>query len=148
VVDSVETYLLSAADAEVVKIRADLMDAAGLELWTQAMKAGFPPSAEDRTAALGALAVSLDDPPARPAYTVAELLTEVVAPHPDLMAFEVRKHCRLYRVDGCMAELTDVSTDRGSTSTVAVESKDAAFVVATVERPGLTPGATPTTCGG
>jgi len=148
VVDSSEIYLLSAADADVVKIRADLMDVkhlrevddAGLELWTPAMKAGFPLLADDLLTALGALRVSLDEPPARSSYTVAELLGELVEPHPDLLALEVGKHRRRYLVDGCMVELTDVTTPRGSTRTVAVESEDAELVVATIERLGLSPG--------
>jgi exopolyphosphatase / guanosine-5'-triphosphate,3'-diphosphate pyrophosphatase len=148
VVDSSETYLLSARDADVVKIRAGLMDVkhlrevdvAGLELWTPVMKAGFPLLADDLVAALAALGVSLDAPPARTSYTEPELLSEVVEPHPDLLALEVRKHRRRYLVDGCMVELTDVGTDRGSTRTIAVESEDAALVVATIERLGLSPG--------
>jgi exopolyphosphatase/guanosine-5'-triphosphate,3'-diphosphate pyrophosphatase len=148
VVDSSEIYLLSAVDADVVKIRADLMDvkhlrevhAVGLELWTPVMKARFPLPADDLVAALGALGVSLDGPPARPSYTVAGLLREVVEPHPELLALEVRKHRRRYLVDGCMVELTDVSTDRGSTRTVAVESEDADLVIATIDRLGLSPG--------
>jgi exopolyphosphatase / guanosine-5'-triphosphate,3'-diphosphate pyrophosphatase len=49
----------------------------------------------------------------------------------------VHKRRAHYTVSGCMAELTDVLTDNGSTRTIAVESEDAARVLAAVRELGL-----------
>ena len=65
VVESDETYLLSAESRDAVKVRAGLMDvkhlervgADGLELWKPVMKAALPISAADALAVLAALGV-------------------------------------------------------------------------------------------
>ena len=67
------------------------MDADGLEQWIPVMKAGFPLSAADVGTVLEALGVEPPPHLARAAYTFHELLTEVVAPDPDLLAVEVHK---------------------------------------------------------
>jgi exopolyphosphatase / guanosine-5'-triphosphate,3'-diphosphate pyrophosphatase len=143
VVESTEQYVLGAADADVVKVRADLMDVKhlrqvdddGLEQWTPVMKAGFPLSAGDLTSVLTSLRVGAAL--TRPAYSLSELLAEVARPHPELLTVEVHKRRQRYRLHGCMAELTDVRTDYGTTRTVALESEDAGLVVAALRENGL-----------
>jgi exopolyphosphatase/guanosine-5'-triphosphate,3'-diphosphate pyrophosphatase len=76
-------------------------------------------------------------PLTRSEYTLDDLLGEVVEPSPDLIAVEVHKRRERHTIDGCMAELTDVRTDRGSTRTIAVESDDPARVRAVVRELGL-----------
>ena len=86
VVESEELYLLSSADADVVKVRHELMDIKhlehvsddGLELWTPVMKAAFPLAAADVGAALLALRVAAPAQLARTSYSLAELVDEVV----------------------------------------------------------------------
>jgi exopolyphosphatase/guanosine-5'-triphosphate,3'-diphosphate pyrophosphatase len=61
-----------------------------------------------------------------------------------VIAVAVRKRRARYTVDGCMAELTELRTERGTTRTVAVESPEPARVRAVVHALGL--GARPVTC--
>lgn len=143
--ESEELYLLSERGGDTVKVRDDLMDVKhlervdenGLEQWAPVMKAPFPLTAADVGAVLLALGVDPLPPLARSAYTLAQLLDEVVRPSDDLLAAEVHKRRRRYTIGGCMAELTDVDTDRASTRTIAIESEDAARVIATVRELGL-----------
>jgi exopolyphosphatase/guanosine-5'-triphosphate,3'-diphosphate pyrophosphatase len=139
-----ELYLLSAGDGDNVKVRDGLMDVKhleqvnddGLEQWVPVTKADFPLTAIEVGSVLEALQV-----PAprleRTAYTLDELLDEVVRPSPDLAAVEVHKKRARYTIGGCMSELTEVRTDRGSTRTIAVESDDPARVIAAVRELGL-----------
>jgi len=143
--ESDETYLLSAADdADTVKVRDALMDvkhlehvdADGLEQWLPVTKAGFPLPAADVESVVAALRLPV---PAleRAEYTLDQLLDEVVRPRTDLRAVDVHKLRRRYTIGGCMAEWTDVRADDASTRTIAVETEDAARVIATVRELGL-----------
>jgi exopolyphosphatase/guanosine-5'-triphosphate,3'-diphosphate pyrophosphatase len=60
-----------------------------------------------------------------------------VGPNPDLLAVEVHKKRDRYTIGGCMAELTEVRTEHGSTHTIAIESEDARRVISTVREVGL-----------
>jgi exopolyphosphatase / guanosine-5'-triphosphate,3'-diphosphate pyrophosphatase len=147
VVESSELYVVPAAGGDVVKVRDGLMDvkhlhtvdADGLEQWSPVMKAPFPVSRADVESVLEALGVRATATLAGSTYSLAELLAEVVAPHPALRAVEVHKNRRRFTLGGCMAELTDVNTEHGSTRTIAVESESAERVVAEVGRLGLFP---------
>jgi exopolyphosphatase/guanosine-5'-triphosphate,3'-diphosphate pyrophosphatase len=147
VVESNELYLLSVGSAEAVKVRDELMDVkhllhiddAGLEQWVPVMKAAFPLSAADVGAVLAALQVDAAAPLTRAAYSLAALLDEVVGPLPDLLMAPVFKRRRRYTIGGCAAELTDVRTGQASTRTIAIESEDAAQVIAAVRELGLAP---------
>jgi exopolyphosphatase / guanosine-5'-triphosphate,3'-diphosphate pyrophosphatase len=144
VVESTELYLVSATGGDVVKVRDGLMDIKqlqaidddGLEQWTPVMKAKFPLSAAELAAVTSALGVDAA-PPAGDAYPLDRLLGEIVDPDPASRAVRVHKHRARYRVHGCMAELTDVRTDRAATRTIAVESEDPALVVAALDAVGL-----------
>ena len=142
--DSDEVYLLSATSDECVKIRDDLLDVKhlvevndeGLEQWRPILKAPFPVSSADLGSTLEALRVALP-PFSRDAYTVDELLGEIVRPTTELRAVRVHKHREHFLVDGCMAELTDLRFDDSATRTIAIESEDPALVRATVEKAGM-----------
>ena len=73
----------------------------------------------------------------RAEYTLEQLLGELVDPRPELLAVEVHKRRRHVTVGGAMAELSELSTDRGVLRTIAVESEDPALVTAAVRELGL-----------
>jgi exopolyphosphatase/guanosine-5'-triphosphate,3'-diphosphate pyrophosphatase len=149
--ESDETYLLSLRSDASVKVRDGLMDVKhleqvnddGLEQWLPVLKAGFPLSASDVGAVLAALGATVPAP-ARAASTLDELVDEVVRPSTELQAMKVHKHRRHFLVHGCMAELTELQTDRGATRTIAIESEDPALVSAIVSELGL--GERPNVC--
>jgi len=142
--ESDELYLLAVAGDASVKIRDGLMDVKhlehisedGLERWRPVMKSAFPLAAADVASVLDALhtaAPSLS----RSAYSLDELLEEIVQPNAHLRAVEVHKSRRHYTIGGCMTELTEMRTDSGTTRTIAVESEDPALVIAAVRDLGL-----------
>jgi exopolyphosphatase / guanosine-5'-triphosphate,3'-diphosphate pyrophosphatase len=142
--ESDELYLLSREADDSVKVRDELLDIKqleqvnddGLEQWRPVLKAPFPLSAAAVESVLAALHAS-PPPRGRSAYTLDELVEEVVRPSRQLAAVPVHKRRAHYTVSGCMAELTDVRTDNGSTRTIAVESEDPARVLAAVRELGL-----------
>lgn len=144
VLDSDELYLLSVGANNPVKIRDELLDVKrlervngdGLEQWRPVMKAAFPLSAATVASALEALGVPVPSL-ARAAYTLDELIDEIVHPTESLVPVRVRKRRERYTLNGCMAELTEVRTDDAVTRTIAVESEDATRVIAAVRELGL-----------
>ncbi len=142
--ESDEVYLLSAESDASVKVRDGLMDVKhleavdgdGLEQWVPVLKGAFPLPASDVAVVLAALRVAAR-PFDRAAYGFDDLLDEVVRPNEALLAADVHKQRARYIVGGCMAELSEVRTDRGATRTIAVESEDPALVVAAVRSLGL-----------
>ena len=139
-----EVYLLSALCDANVKIRASLMDIKqleqvngdGLEQWRPVLKAEFPLSAVTLTRvfeALGLPAPRLQ----RPDYTLDQLTAELVKPEPRLRALGVHKTRNRYRMGGCSCEFTEVVAEGRATTTLAVESEDAAAVARTVRDLGL-----------
>lgn len=142
--DSDEMYLLSLRSDASVKVRGGVMDVKrleqvnedGLEQWLPVMKAAFPLSAAQAgevLAALGAAMPSSD----RAAYTLDQLVDELVRPSSDLLAVQVHKRRGHYAIGGCMAERTEIRTDTGTTRTIAVESEDPNRVAETVRELGL-----------
>ena len=144
VIESDELYLVSARGADVVKVRADLMDVKhrhqvsdeGLELWSPVMKAGFPLSGSEVATVLSALGVDAASTITEP-VTLEALLSEVIDRSAELRAVEVHKRRVRYRIGGCAAELTTVRTPRATTRTIAVESEDPAAVVSVLRELGL-----------
>ena len=140
---SSETYLLS-GDGDNVKVRDALMDIKvlrevnqdGLEQWTPVMKAGFPLPADEVTKVFAALRL---DPPSlrRASYDLAQFIDELAVPSGRIRAISVQKRRVRYTVGGCMAELSEVVADGKPTRTIAVESEDAAAVIAAVRSLGL-----------
>ncbi|MGZ4395085.1 MAG: Ppx/GppA phosphatase family protein [Gaiellaceae bacterium] len=141
--ESDELYLLAEESDASVKVRDGLMDVKhleavdddGLEQWVPVLKGAFPLAAADVRVVLDTLRVTAA--PRRAAYTVDELIDEVVSPGDGLLAVDVHKRRARYTLDGCMAELSEVRTERGSTRTIAIESEDPALVVAAVRSLGL-----------
>jgi exopolyphosphatase/guanosine-5'-triphosphate,3'-diphosphate pyrophosphatase len=141
--DSDELYLFSGL-GENVKVRDDLMDikalrevdADGLERWEPVMKAGFPIPAADVTAVFEALHVPTPRL-ARPAYTLDQFLTELAEPSGKIRSVRIHKLRARFKIGGCMSELTDVEAEGRPSRTIAVESEDAAAVVAAIRSLGL-----------
>jgi exopolyphosphatase / guanosine-5'-triphosphate,3'-diphosphate pyrophosphatase len=141
--ESNELYLLSTAGDESVKVRAEVLDLKlldqrtpeGLELWHPELKASFPLAAADLHTVLAALGTPV--PLTRAAYTLPELVEEVIGPAPGLIAVEVHKHRRHFELDGCLAESTELTTAAGTAHTIAIESEDPERVLATRRRLGL-----------
>ena len=142
--ESDELYLLAGESDASVKVRDALMDVKhlleddddGLEQWVPVMKGAFPVDAADVSAALAWLRVAAP-PLDRPAYTLEELVDEVVRPNDELLAVDVHKRRARYIVGGCMAEMSDLRTGKGSTRTIAVDPEDSARVLAAVRALGL-----------
>jgi exopolyphosphatase / guanosine-5'-triphosphate,3'-diphosphate pyrophosphatase len=144
VAESEELYLLSAADGDTVKVRDGLLDVKrleqvdedGLEQWRPVLKAAFPVPADDIGSVLAELKVAT---PARElaAYTLDQLLDQLVRPADGLVAVNVHKRRQRFSFAGCAAELTDVRTGDRATRTIAVESEDRARVLAAVRELGL-----------
>jgi len=141
--DSDELYLLAPGGANV-KVRDDLMDikvlqkidAYGLEQWMPVMKQGFPLDGSDVAKVFDALGVAvprLD----RDAYSLHQLLDQLVEPSTGIRPVNVHKHRVRFLVGGCMAELTDVLVDGRPTRTIAVESEDGAAITRAVHDLGL-----------
>jgi exopolyphosphatase/guanosine-5'-triphosphate,3'-diphosphate pyrophosphatase len=144
--DSDEVYVLSLASGASVKIRGGLMDVKelvavnddGLEQWRPVLKAEFPLPTGGVTTALTAL--GLEHPRVeRDEYTLAQLLDELVAPSPELLAVAVHKRRAHYTVHGCMAELSVFTTEDGERHTIAVESEDAGAIPVAIRELGLEP---------
>jgi exopolyphosphatase/guanosine-5'-triphosphate,3'-diphosphate pyrophosphatase len=137
--ESDEIYLLSLESDASVKVRDGLMDVKqleavdgdGLEQWRPVLKASFPLPAAAVGTVLAALGVP-EQEVSRDAYTLEELVDEVVSPNPALRAVQVHKQRAHYLLDGCMAELSEVGVGNRRARTIAVESEDPALVAATV----------------
>lgn len=138
--ESDEVYLLGGA-GDNVKIRDALMDIKvlretdgdGLERWEPVMKAAFPLSAGDTAQTLEALGLPVPDL-ARDAYTLDQFLAELAG---GLRAVSVHKRRVRYMVGGCTSEVSDVVVNGTPSRTIAIESEDAAAVVAAVRSVGL-----------
>jgi hypothetical protein len=130
--ESAETYLVSTAVLDAnPKARADLLDIKWLvdvrdrfEQWTVHRKVEFPVDAavlaDDLFPLLGLTPPQLQ----REAYSLAELVGDVVGSHPDLAAVDVTKRRQMYSVDTCGAEISEVRMAGRQLQTIAVESSD------------------------
>src|SRR5262245_4353448 len=139
--ESDEVYILSEESDASVKIRGGLMDIKqleavngdGLEQWRPVLKGTFPLEPEDVRTVLTALGVS-DEKVGSEAYTLDELVSELVEPNPALTSVHVHKRRAHYHVAGAMAEVSEVSAGRRSARTVAVEAEDPALVAAAMRK--------------
>ena len=142
--ESRDLYLIARQGGDTaVKIRDGFVDVkrlvstseSGLEQWVPVLKEPFPLPAASIGEVLSYLdvgATTLD----RPEYALEELL-ELVRASDDVAQIDVSKRRTRYRIGGCMAEVTEARTDRGTAWTIAVESEDPAQVVATAAELGL-----------
>ena len=111
--------------------RLQAVDGNGLEQWRPVLKGIFPLGAADVRTVLGALGVS-DRELTREAFTLEQLVGEVVEGDPALTAVAVHKRRVHYRLGDCMAELSEVTSGTRSSRTIAVEAEDPELVAATV----------------
>ena len=141
--ESDETYLVSSNSDTSAKVRDGLMDVKerlrvedGLERWRPVMKAAFPLPAADVRRVLTLLGVTAPTL-ARDAYTLDQLVQEVVAPSADLRALDVHKRRSHYTFGGCMAELSQIRTGGQASQTIGIESEDPGRVAEVVRELGL-----------
>jgi exopolyphosphatase/guanosine-5'-triphosphate,3'-diphosphate pyrophosphatase len=142
--ESDELYLLSEDSDASVKVRNGLMDvkqleavnADGLEQWRPTLKKACPLDAQDVSTVLTALGAAPDGIDSE-SYPLDELLNELVKPNPSLTAVEVHKRRAHYHVDGCMAEVTELSVGGRSARSVAVEDEDPELVSAVLRELSL-----------
>jgi exopolyphosphatase/guanosine-5'-triphosphate,3'-diphosphate pyrophosphatase len=142
--ESDETYVLSREADASVKVRDGLMDVKqleevngdGLEQWRPVLKNAFPLATADVATMLQALGVS-EPETTRDAYTLEQLLVEVVEPNELLAAAAVHKRRTHYRFGGCMTEVSEISAGGGSARTIVVEGEDPGLVAAAVRDLGL-----------
>ncbi|HET6173933.1 MAG TPA: hypothetical protein VFD90_15085 [Gaiellales bacterium] len=142
--ESTERYLLSTRSPASAKIRGGLIDVKhleavnddGLELWLPVMQGAFPLPAADAASLLHELAmppVPLD----RAAYTLDQLIGEVVSPLPELRAVDVHKRRTHFTVSGAMSELSELTVAARRTRSIAVELDDPVVVISAVRELGL-----------
>ena len=124
--ESDEIYLLAVESDASVKVRDGLMDVkrlervddGGLEQWRPVAQGGVPTAAGGRARVLDALGAPARRS-TRDAYTLDQLIAEVVAPRADLLAVKVHKRRAHYTVGGCMVERSELRTDHGDTRTIS-----------------------------
>lgn len=141
--ESEEIYLLSGATGANVKVRFDLIDIKilkvvdehGLQQWTPVMKARFPLAGPELEPVFAALEVPLPRFD-RASYTLDQFLSEL-APTAGIRPVTVIKRRVRYTVGGCTSEVTHLTADGRPIRTIAIESEDAAAVVAAVRSMGL-----------
>jgi exopolyphosphatase / guanosine-5'-triphosphate,3'-diphosphate pyrophosphatase len=137
--ESDELYVLSEESDASVKVRDHLMDVKrleavdgnGLEQWRPVLKSSFPLAATDVATVLDALGVPAPET-GRDAYSLEQLVDELVEPEPALTDVAVHKRRVHYELGGCLAELSEVSAGGRSARTIAVEAEDPALVIAAV----------------
>ncbi len=133
-----ERYVLAGIDV-TVKLRAGAVDvkvlretnADGLERWEPVLRQGFPLTAADVERVLvflGAPAQTLT----RESYDEQQLFDEVLENTDGMRTVDVHKRRTHATVAGCSAEITDVVAGGRATMTIAVESEDAAALIAAV----------------
>lgn len=143
--ESTETYFVAVSTVGAnPKVREDQLDIKtllavrdGCEQWGVHLKAAFPVAADVLASDLfGLLGV---EPPAldRPAFSLTQLVDEVIAACEEMAAVEVAKHRELHELQGCFAEIAEVAMTGTPMSTVALESTDLGAVDALRRALGL-----------
>lgn len=139
-----ETYVLSLNSPNNTRIRhgviglkrLERVDTHQLERWNPFLKVQLPAAAEAMPglfAAWGIAPVALS----REAYTLEQLLLEVVRPHPRLRGVSVAKERFRYAFEGCIAEIANVTFDGRPFRTLSIEAVDPQVVLAAVRKLSL-----------
>jgi hypothetical protein len=145
---SAECYLLHPASPHNAKIRDSLLDVKrlqrtaddGLELWSVALKHGFPLSAQAVNAFY--LALDLAPPPGlRGSYGLEGFLSEMTGRDPAFKPLHVRKVRRRLRFGGCAAEFAQLRLGARVRETFCLEHEDPERVRAALRALALAPGA-------
>lgn len=139
-----ETYLLCLPSSHNAKIRDGLLDLKwrkqadrfGLELWDPILKSTFPIDAEMVLQLFGGWGIAVPELN-RPAYSQQEFLQEIVAPHPDLKAVDVRKHREGFTLDGTTCELVRLEVAGITLESFCVEHEDPNLVLHVLQDLGL-----------
>ncbi len=135
--ESREIYIMSAGnDQNNTKIRDDLMDIKvfvqeldGLEQWNPRMKGSFPMNAEIlRDEVFPAFGVSLPEF-TREVYTLSQFLSEIVQPHPELLAVNILKRRFAFTVNEVITEWAKVLINGAAIETFCMESVDRAAIL-------------------
>jgi exopolyphosphatase / guanosine-5'-triphosphate,3'-diphosphate pyrophosphatase len=145
--ESDEVYFLArdgVPSADAVKVRNELLDvktlrevsADGLERWEPTMKARFPLTKFDIERVSYALHLPRPAAP-RDDYTHDQFIDQIVTPGGAVRAVDVHKRRVRFVIDGCSAELTDITVDGRATRTIAIESEDPTAVAAVIRGVGL-----------
>jgi exopolyphosphatase / guanosine-5'-triphosphate,3'-diphosphate pyrophosphatase len=142
--ESDEVYILSAVSNDNTKVRDMLMDIKtlqqvnedGLEQWKPVMKGKFPLPVEEIKKVFAAFRVA-PPPFSRDEYAFDQFLVEVIKSSRHLRAVKVHKTRTGYTINGCIAEIADVTADGKKIRTVAIESEDPVRVITTVRELGL-----------
>ncbi len=143
-VESGEVYVLSRRSDVNVKIREGVLNVKvllqtndhGLERWSPVLKALLPLEPDTVAQVLRFLHVSqrrgVDC-----CVNLDRFVDKIVLPNPDLAAVLVTKRRSCHSVNGCKAEVADLSVDGVPIRTVAVEHEDPRRVIVTVHMLGL-----------
>ncbi len=142
--ESDEIYFL-ASGGDNVKVRDGLIDikvlqmvdTEGLERWAPVMKAPFPLSSAEVTRLAAALRLP-EGGALRAGCTLEALLCALAEPASGVRVVKVHKRRVRYAIDGCMAELSDITADGLAVRTIAVEDEDPVAVTRSIRTLGLT----------
>lgn len=139
-----ETYLVCLKSSHNAKVRDGLLDlkwrkqvdADGLELWDPVLKSSFPVEAGVLPRLFEAWGLPLPALP-RPAYTLSELLDEVVEPNPALRAVRTVKRREGFTLDGTTCEFARIVADGIPLESFCVEHEDPSLVLHVMRNLGL-----------
>jgi len=144
--ESSEIYIISRANNENnTKIRDAKMDIkifiqekSGLEQWNPRMKGVFPMEANQiRSEVFPAFGVTIPEF-RKDTYTLDEYLSELIQPHPDLLAVHVMKRRFAFTINACIAEIGDVYINGARIRTANLESVDTDAILEGMNMVGLT----------
>lgn len=129
---SAEIYLISPnTDENNVKIREGALEIktliqhwSGLEQWQPVLKADFPLPADLLANEFFPRLVVPAPRLEREQYAFEEFLADLIQAEPDLYLVQVAKLRQKFRVEGCQAELSDITIEGQPWRTVALEGED------------------------
>src|SRR3954468_2403987 len=138
-----ELYLLSPT-GENVKVRDGVLDIkvrrqvddVGLERWEPVLKAPFPLRNADVAVAFENLRQPVPEL-GREAYTLDQLLGELVATSTGIRSVPVQKRRARFTIQGCAAERSEFEVGGKTIGTLAVEAEDPGAVWAAVKALGI-----------
>jgi hypothetical protein len=141
---SAEVYVVARTPGTNPKVRADRLDIKvlrevtdGFQLWDVDMKTPFPVPADVLTYRVLPILRVDPMPLRRDAYGLELFFDEIVKPHPDLADVDVKKNREFYSVDGCLAEIAEVTIAGRPVQTAAIESVDIEALRGALLRIGL-----------
>jgi hypothetical protein len=142
---SEETYLVALGLQSLnIKIRGGALeikqlrhDPGGPQLWALSARLEFPVPALALERELISL-LQIGQPLRRERYDVAAILEDIVGARRNVVAVRLRKRRRLYEVEGCRSETTEVELPDGTrVTTAAAEGEDGRRVLAAAGAMGL-----------